>query len=86
MRVLGNKILVEKIQPKSQTDSGIFIPTKNQKNNEGIVLAIGDKAQFVKVGDKVRYYQNAGVYIEHEGKDCLFLKCNKENSEVEIIL
>lgn len=83
MQLLGRKVLVEKIEPKETTASGIFIPLANQKQNEGIVIEVSNNVEFVKVGDKIRYFQNAGVPYIHEGKNCLFLK---EDQDIELIL
>ncbi|MGH2666062.1 GroES family chaperonin [Flavobacterium sp.] len=83
MKVIGKRVLVEKIVPAEKTAAGIFIPIANQKQNEGIVLAVGDKTKYIKVGDKVRYYQHAGVYVEHDGKECLFLH---EENDIELVL
>lgn len=83
MQLLGRKVLVEKIKPQEATASGVIIPMANRKKNEGTVIAVSDKAEFVKVGDTVRYFQGSGVPYEHEGKDCLFLR---EDHDIELIL
>lgn len=83
MKIVGTKVLVELSKTKETTESGVFIPVSNRIQNEGTVILVGNKTQFVKVGDKIRYYPQCGTKTEYDGKDCLFLK---EDGEIEVIL
>ncbi len=83
MKLIGNKILVEKIEAPEKTPTGIIIPLNKRVENEGTVLFVGPKVSpEIQVGNKVRYYKGFGQPYQHEGKDCLFLK----EEELELVL
>lgn len=82
MKPIGNKVLIEVIEPEEKTASGLFIPSAKRNNNEGVVVAFGSRVDFLNIGDKIRHYQGYGTPYTHEGKKCLFLKAD----EIELIL
>jgi co-chaperonin GroES (HSP10) len=82
MQPIKNKVLIEVIEPKETTESGIFIPLNNRIDNEGIVSAVGPKVTCVAPGDKIRYYKGFGIPMEVHGKKCLFLT----DEQIELIL
>jgi co-chaperonin GroES (HSP10) len=78
MQVVGKKVLIE-LDPKEETTkAGIFLPVANRKQNEGTIVLVGNKAKFGQLGQRVKYYQNCGSPVRHEGKDCLFLQVECE--------
>lgn len=82
--LLKDNVLVEISPAITQTASGLFLASESiKKTLEGTVLMTGPKVQSVKIGDRVRYYDHCGIAVEHQGKDCLFLK---ESTEIELIL
>lgn len=82
--LLNDKVLVEISQAETQTASGIFLASESiKKTLEGRVLLVGPKVKTVKVGDRIKYYDHCGVAVEHQGKECLFLK---EATEIELVL
>lgn len=85
MRIIGKKILIEKL-PTEEKVGGIYIPVKNRKSNEGIVVAVGDTVTEVKIGDHIRYFKGHGQPINYNGKDCLFLSIGINKNDVEVIL
>lgn len=85
MKIVGKKVLVEKL-PAEEKVGGIFVPIKNRKENEGIVLLVGDTVTEVKPGDKVRYFKGHGDKITYEGKHCLFLSVGVNKNDIEVIL
>jgi chaperonin GroES len=81
IKPLGDRVLVRRVENKTQTSSGLYIPEVAQgKGQMGAVVAIGagkkDKdgraiAMDVKVGDEVFFGQYAGV---DAGDDYLIIK------------
>lgn len=63
IRPIGDKLLVEYVEPKDRTDGGIILPgVSKQRPTTGVVRAVGPgrilqngrrNPMFVKVGDKV---------------------------------
>lgn len=83
MQLIGDKILVEKKPKTESTAAGVIIPVANRKDNEGVVLMVGDKVKTVKQGDKVRFYPGAGTLIDYNGKEVYIMRVS---SDVELIL
>lgn len=81
MRILGNRLLAEKITDNNKTASGIILPEQNKF--EAKVLIVGPKVKHIKVGDKIKYFQGVGAEMEYQEKDCIFLE---EEFECEIVL
>jgi len=77
LKPIGERILVKIQEGETKTAGGIFIPqTAQEKTQEGVVVAIGDDkdAIKVKVNDKIMYDKYAGTQIKIEGVDHLILK------------
>ncbi|MBS3914837.1 MAG: co-chaperone GroES [Bacteroidetes bacterium] len=85
MIIIGKKILVEKL-PTEEKVGGVYIPVKNRKSNEGIVVAVGQSVTEVKIGDHVRYFKGHGQPVNYQGKDCLFLNIGVLKNDVEVII
>lgn len=82
MKLPGDKVLIQIIEPTATTTAGLFIPRNKQQDNEGIVLDFGPRVYFLSIGDKVRHYKGCGTAYEYEGKKCLFVK----KDEIELVL
>lgn len=77
IKPLGDRVLLKIAESEKKTAGGIFIPeTAQEKTQEGIVLAVGDDKEVikVKVKDHVIYDKYAGTTINVEGKDQLVVK------------
>jgi chaperonin GroES len=77
IKPLGDRVLIKVQQSEQKTAGGIYIPqTAQEKTQEGIVLAVGDDkdAIKVKVKDVVLYDKYAGTTIKVEGEEQLVLK------------
>lgn len=65
---LKHRVLVQKEEPKKETESGLFIPEAAQDNEKvvaGIVLAIGSEAdKEIKIGDKVLFGKYDATPVE----------------------
>ena len=83
MKLVGTKILVEKVAVETVTASGLIIPNGISKREEHKVLLIGNKVKNIKVGDMVRKFKfSDGIPIVYEGKQCLILN---EDSDIELV-
>jgi chaperonin GroES len=77
VKPLGDRVLIKVQQSEQKTAGGIYIPqTAQEKTQEGLVLAVGDDkdAIKVKVKDHVIYDKYAGTTIKVGGEDQLILK------------
>lgn len=75
MRILGTRILIQPT-PEEKTKGGIIMP--NPDNHYGVVIGVGEKQEFIKVGQKVKYHIGRGVPFE----DTVFL----DEKDVDVIL
>ena len=85
LKPIGGRLVVEKRETQTQTDSGIIIPDTAREDGGpeiGLVTAVGKGARSmsgelipmeVKVGDKVLYGRFSAQEIEHNGKTYLVL-------------
>ncbi len=81
---LGDRILVEVLEAKEKTKSGIVLPdTAKEKPQEAKIVAVGKGrvsdegktiAPEVKVGDKVLFGKYTGTEITVDEKEYLILK------------
>jgi chaperonin GroES len=77
IKPLGDRVLLKVEEGEQKTAGGIYIPqTAQEKTQEGIVLAVGDDkdAIKVKVKDHVLYDKYAGTTIKVGGEDQLVVK------------
>ncbi len=79
VRPLGARVLVRVLEEESLTTSGLVIPdTAKDKPQRGVVVAVGDDEQAIKVapGDRVLYPRYSGTELRLEGTDHLILDAN----------
>ena len=77
IKPIGDRILIKPKEGEEKTQGGIFIPQSAQeKTTEGVVVALGDDKDVikVKVKDRVIYDTYAGTTINIQGKDHLIVK------------
>jgi chaperonin GroES len=84
IKPLGDRLVVERLEPEEKTAGGIIIPdTAKDKPKQGKVLAVGPGNKDengkripvdVEAGDIVLFTQWAGNEIKIDGKDFLVLK------------
>ncbi len=65
----GKRLLVRRAEVSLETESGIIIPdsVKDQKVNEGKVIAVGSDEIKIKEGDHVIFGDYSGNEVEYEG-------------------
>ena len=87
LKPIQDRIVVKRLDAKSQTDAGLFIPeTAQEKPCEGTVVAVGTgqvlpdgtvKPLEVQPGDHVIFSNYTGTEIEIEGEPHLVLRENE---------
>jgi len=87
LKPIGDKIIVERIEPESKTKGGVVLPDNaKEKPKEGKIIAIGEGklldngsrvAPSVKVGEKVIFTSFAGSEVKIDNKE--FLIMNEED-------
>ena len=80
---LFQRILVQVVDRDETTPGGIIIPdAAKEKPTEAIVKSIGDKVQYVAVGDRVLFSKYAGneIVINNEN----FLVLHEEDVQVRL--
>ena len=86
VKPLGDRVLVKPDAVETKTAGGIIIPdTAQEKTQRGVVIAIGDDKEKIKVsvGQKVIHDKYAGTQIQIDGVDHLILKSNDLVAVVE---
>lgn len=83
IKPLGDKILVQRLEAASKTESGIFLPeSAKEKPQQAKVVAVGtgkilengERADFtVKKGDTILLSKWGGTEIKHDGADYIML-------------
>ncbi|MDA8291962.1 MAG: co-chaperone GroES [Actinomycetota bacterium] len=76
---LGARVLVRVLDEESVTPSGLLIPdTAKEKPQRGVVVAVGDDEDLIKVkaGDRVLYPRYSGTELTIDGQDHLVIDAN----------
>lgn len=75
---LADRVMVKLEQAEAKTAGGIIIPdtADKEKTQQGIVTAIGDDTEIIKVrvGQKVMYDKYAGTQVKLSDEEYLILK------------
>lgn len=81
---LHDRLLVRRVEEKSQTASGLFIPdSAKDKPQEGVVIAVGrgksnDEGRVfplaVKEGDLILFGKYSGTDIKLDGEDFIIMR------------
>lgn len=73
---LHDRVIVSRKKPETVSKGGIILPeiVVEDDQSKGTVMAIGSKAEAVKVGDFIEFGKYAGTEIEHDGVDYLIMR------------
>ncbi len=77
VKPLADRVMVKLEKNEAKTAGGIIIPdTAQEKTQTGLVVAIGDDKEMIKVsvGQRVMYDKYAGTEVKVDGVDHLILK------------
>lgn len=73
---LGTRVLIRPEEEEARTSSGLYLPeTAKEKPQKGVVIAIGDEEEDikVKVGQKVLFPKYTGTEIKIDGVEHLIM-------------
>ena len=84
VRPLGDKIIIQRADAQTKTDSGIYLPeSAKDKPKEGKVIALGnglinkETGEYlpftVRKGDRVIFTSYAGTEVKIDGEDLLIM-------------
>lgn len=74
LKPLGDRVVVKMVEAKEEIRSGLVIPdAAKEKPQEGEIVAIGDLAKDLKVGDIVLFEKYSGSKVKIEGKEYLIM-------------
>jgi chaperonin GroES len=80
---LYDRVVVRRDEARTQTESGLFLPGKEEAPSEGTVLTIGTggvteagkvRPLIVKEGERVLFGKYAGTPVEVGGEELLILR------------
>jgi len=77
VKPLADRVMVKLEKNEAKTAGGIIIPdTAQEKTQTGLVVAIGDDKEMIKVsvGQRVMYDKYAGTEVKVDGVEHLILK------------
>jgi chaperonin GroES len=77
VRPLGSRVLVRVEQEENVTSSGLYVPdTAREKPQRGVVVAVGDDSDVIKVaaGDRILFPKFTGTEIRIEAVDHLIIE------------
>lgn len=75
LKPLNDRVLVKRLEEENKTASGIIIPDNSkEKPAQGEVVAVGNKAEDVKAGDKVIFGKYSGQEVKVEGQEFIIMK------------
>jgi chaperonin GroES len=76
IKPVGNRVLVELSKVEEKTKSGILLPNSSNTttSNTGIIVAIGNISEDIKIGDKVFFKPHSGTKITETSKKLLILE------------
>ena len=86
VKPLADRVMVKLEKNEAKTAGGIIIPdTAQEKTLTGVVVAIGDDKEVIKVsvGQKVMYDKYAGTQVKIDGEEHLILKMSDIIAVVE---
>jgi len=86
VKPLADRVMVKLEKNEAKTAGGIIIPdTAQEKTQQGVVVAIGDDTDVIKVktGQKVMYDKYAGTQIKIGNEEHLILKMSDIIAVVE---
>jgi chaperonin GroES len=74
IKPLGARVVIQPVEEENRTEGGLYIPdTAKEKPQTGIVVAVGEDTEDVKItvkaGDKVLFPKYTGTEIKIGGED-----------------
>ena len=57
----GDRVVVRVLEPYQATEGGILMAMSKEQSNRGVVEAVGEEVDVIKVGDTVVFTAGSGV-------------------------
>lgn len=73
IRPLGNRVLIERDRPKSESEAVITPDAYQKAPLQGVVLAVGPEVRDVIVGNRVLFPRHAGTEVQLDGVKVLIM-------------
>jgi chaperonin GroES len=74
LQAIADKVVI-RLMKKVKTVGGIIVPdTVVEKITYGTVVSVGDEVKRVKEGDVVKFFDYAGVGVEHEDRKYIIVR------------
>ena len=82
IKPLGARVVIQPVEEENRTDSGLYIPdTAKEKPQTGLVVAVGEDTEDVKIsvkaGDKVLFPKYTGTEIKFGNEDYIIMDFEK---------
>ncbi len=75
IKPLGDRVVAVREQAQEKTASGLYLPeSSKEKPVLAEVIAVGDQAATISVGDKIIYKEYSTTEVEINGQEYLLLK------------
>ena len=74
IKVLGTKVLLERISVEEKTLSGIILEKTIEKTARGKVVALGKGVTDIELGNEVLFENFRGIPLEVEGNNYILLE------------
>ncbi len=75
IKPLGDRVVAVREQAQEKTASGLYLPeSSKEKPVLAEIIAVGDEAKGVSVGDKIIYKEYSTTEVNINGQDYLLLK------------
>lgn len=75
MKPVKDYVLVVELKQENKTESGLILSSsvKQEGSNPGVVMAAGDKVEYVKVGDQVALEWSKGLPVVLKGEKAILI-------------
>ena len=75
IKPLHNRVVIKVDEIKDRTDSGILVSSDTQKKpTKGLVLAVGERVETIKLGDYITYPEFSGDNLMIDGELYLIMR------------
>lgn len=75
LKPLADRVVAQVEEAQNKTASGLYLPDNaKEKSKIATVVAVGDHAQSIKVGDRIVYKEYSTTEIKVEGIEYIIVK------------
>lgn len=75
LKPIADRVVAQVEEAKNKTTSGFYLPdTAKEKSKIAKVVAVGDRVQAIKAGDKIVYKDYATTEVKVDGTEYIIVK------------